>query len=164
MDNTLRQKIINDFKEAIDMMVDPDTNERVWATVLQGSIDTVVGVSCPAIGLSEGSEDVDYSMYPMVTKTLRLYVDFKIRRKLDENAYEVFNKYLGLLQKDLLDLGSYDNIVKRNNIAVREVTNGNNILTQNDTFVIGNLVIDVEYRHKQGDPYINTGKRSLINA
>lgn len=162
--DTLRQQIINDFKEALHNMVDPDTNKKVWATVVQGAIDTYTGVQCPAVGLSEGNEDVDYSMYPMVTKTIRLYVDFKILRKMDENAYEVFNKYLGLLQKDLLDLGSYDNIIKRNNIAVREVTNANEILTQNDTFVIGNLVIEVEYRHKQGNPYINTGKRSLING
>lgn len=162
--DTLRQQIINDFKEALRNMVDPDTNKKVWATVVQGAIDTYNGVQCPAVGLSEGNEDVDYSMYPMVTKTIRLYVDFKIIRKLDQNAYEIFNKYLGLLQKDLLDLGSYDNIVKRNNIAVREVTNANEIMTQNDTFVIGNLVIEVEYRHKQGNPYINTGKRSLING
>lgn len=162
--DTLRQQIINDFKEALTKMVDPDTNKAVWVTVVQGAIDTYTGVQCPAVGLSEGSEDVDYSMYPMVTKTIRLYVDFKILRKMTENAYEIFNKYLGLLQKDLLDLGSYDNIIKRNNIAVREVTNANNILTQNDTFVMGSLVIEVEYRHKQGDPYINTGKRSIENG
>ena len=159
--DTLRQQIINDFKEALYNMVDPDTNKKVWSNVVQGAIDTFTGVQCPVVGISEGNEDVDYSMYPMVTKTLRLYVDFKVVRKLDENAYYIFNKYLGLLQKDLLDLGSYDNIVKRNNIAVREVTNANEILTQNDTFVIGNLVIEVEYRHKQGDPYVNTGKRRL---
>jgi len=157
--DTLRQQIINDFKEALDKMVDPETNKPLWITILQGEIDGVTGVGCPVVGLTEGSEDVDYSMYPMVTKNLRLYINFKILRNMDENAYEVFNKYLGYLQKDLLDLGSYDNIVKRNNIAVREVTNANDIFTQNDTFVMGSLVLEVEYRHKQGDPYINTAVR-----
>ena len=157
--DTLRQQIINDFKEALEKMVDPETNKALWVSILQGEIEDTNGVNCPAVGLSEGSEDVDYSMYPMVTKTLRLYVNFKILRNVDENAYEIFNKYLGYLQKDLLHLGSYDNIVKRNNIAVREVTNANDIYTQNDTFVMGSLVLEVEYRHKQGDPYINTAVR-----
>lgn len=162
--DTLRQQILNDFKEAINNMVYPETGKKIWVTILQGEIDSVNGVNCPCIGISEGSEDVDYSMYPMVTKTLRVYLEFKTVRKMDENAYEVFNRYLGYLQKDLLDLGSYDNIIKRNNIAVREVTNSNDIRTQNDPFVMGSLVIEIEYRHKQGDPYINTGKRSLSNA
>lgn len=157
--DTLRQQIINDFKEALNSEIDPETNKPLWVTVLQGEIDGTTGVNCPVVGLSEGSEDVDYSMYPMVTKTLRLYINFKVLRNVDENAYEIFNKYLGYLQKDLLHLGSYDNIVKRNNIAVREVTNSNDIYTQNDSFVMGSLVVEVEYRHKQGDPYINTAVR-----
>lgn len=156
---TLRQKNIEDIKEALRLMIDPETKKPLWATIIQGEIMGVTGVNCPAVGISEGSESVDYSFYPMVTKTLRVYLNFKILRNVDENAYEVFNKYLGYLQKDLLHLGSYDNIVKRDNIAVREVTNANDIYTQNDTFVMGSLVLEVEYRHKQGDPYINTAVR-----
>lgn len=146
---TIRQKIIQALYLVIATTVDPDTNAPVWNNILKENLDDISNEQLPAVGLSEGDEEVLDELYPSITKKLSVFIEFRFENKYGVDIYESFNYYLGVLQKILFtekNLAGYS-------YDIQEVGNTPRIVDRNDELPGGVIMIDIYYKHINGNPF-----------
>lgn len=145
---TLRQKIIARMIELLEAIEHPETG-ALFANVLRGDLSDYDISNGAAAGVDEGDEETIDQMHPALMKQLRVYVHFKCIPLQDGvDPYDLFNYYLGELQSKIVGQDKYPNLV----IDCQEAGSRPNVATD-DPEPGGVLILDVKYRHKNGDPY-----------
>ena len=149
MAKTIRQRIVEALYAILPTITDPDDNTKiVFNNVLRDNLDGVDVDQLPAVGVDEGEEEVVDYINPFVGKKLRVYVEFRFEND-GVDVYERFNYYLGVLQNALLDNHNLAGL----SYDVQEVGNSPRIADRDDTLPGGVLMIDIYYRHLNGNPF-----------
>lgn len=146
--DTVRERIVEALLKLLAEAQDRD-GKKLFNYCERGNLDEVRGAQLPAVALEEGDEEVFDLMFPYQMKRLNMFVEVRFSASRGVDAFKQFNYYLGELQRLLFT----DHTMNGLTYNVQE--NGNNVEVESrsDPSPGGVLIIYVDYRHLQNDPY-----------
>jgi hypothetical protein len=152
MPATVLQRIVNELIERVRSMKD-DENNQLWNRVVYGKVGSLPTTWYPIVGLEQGPEETVDEMFPIITKEVTLFLEFRFRSVPDVESADTFRYYLGRLQERLFSADENDFTLGGLSINVQEEGSNPEIEDATDTSPGGILIFKVSYRHKKGDPY-----------
>lgn len=148
MADTVRESLVKALQNIVACITN-DEGELVFNNVYRGNLDADKSIAFPAVGLEEGEEETIDLMFPKIDKRLRIIIHFKFTKNVDVDLSSDFNYYLGQLQNVVfndLSIGGFG-------FNIQEIGNVTEMENRFDKRPGGALIVEVSYRHVNGDPF-----------
>lgn len=148
---TVQQRIIDEIMARLTAMTGDD-GTPLFNNIKQGDPATWSALTYPGCGVDMGHEKTSGLIYPFTDKFLPIFLEFRFNNEMSVDVYDLYRYYLGKLQRrflgtdDALTLGGLTT-------DVLETGSSPSIEGRNDPSPGGVLMLEVHYRHVQGDPY-----------
>lgn len=158
---TIRDKVIKHIQDHlgnVTTLFDPDDPEKgpLFDFSKRGTLDDIKPTQTPGCAIEEGDEATELSYYPLVDKTFRIFVNFKVVKGVGVDVFSLLNYYIGRIEQEIVRPNEDGLHIADLTLSVETAGNSIQYNGDSDPEPGGTAMFDIQIRHALGNPFMET--------